>query len=171
MCVWSAWRTIPSVVQCFEVRLKDLSHCFHCIFCRLVGGTYKLGAQALQVAFSSGSTIHFDISDWSACWSDQLFLHCVATGLNHVVQVPTCAFKGANGRPWLFVSSSEAFATCLGATCSCNGSHDMQCAPFYPPALIEVFSSMICAAALDKCQSQCSFICPRGLVLYSSQEA
>ena len=113
-----------------------------------------------KVAFSCGSTLHFDISDWSSCWSDQLFLHCVATGLNHVVQVPTCAFKGTNGRPWIFVSSSEAFATCLGATCSRNGSHDMSCAPFYPPALIEVFSSMICAAALDKCQSQCSFSVP-----------
>ena len=43
-------------------------------------------------------------SDWSTCWSDQLFLHCVATGLNHVIQIPTCAFKGANGRPWIFVS-------------------------------------------------------------------
>ena len=68
--------------------------------------------------------------------------------------------QGANGRPWIFVSSSEAFATYLGATCSCNGSHDMHCAPFYPPALIEVFSSMICAAALSKCQSQCSFSVP-----------
>ena len=110
-----------------------------------------------KVAFSSGSILHFDISDWSTCWSDQLFLHCVATGLNHVVQIPTCAFKGTNGRPWIFVSSSEAFATGLGAACSCNRCHDTLCAPFYPPALIEVFSSMICAGALDKCQSQCSF--------------
>ena len=36
----------------------------------------------------------------------------------------------------------------------------MHCAPFYPPALIEVFSSMICAAALSKCQRQCSFSVP-----------
>ena len=30
-------------------------------------------------------------------------------------------------------------------------------APRYPPALIEVFSSLICAADLTKCQGQCSF--------------
>ena len=47
----------------------------------------------------------------SQCWSDQLFLHCVATGFKHIVQIPPCAFQGAGGRPWIFVSSSEAFVS------------------------------------------------------------
>ena len=85
--------------------------------------------QLCKLAFASGSVIHFDISDWSGCWSDQLFLHCVTTGLQHNVQIPTCAFHGANGRPWVFVSSSEAFATCHGSRCTCNGHHDSNCTP------------------------------------------
>lgn len=49
--------------------------------------------QLCKVAHAAGSAVHLDISEWSTCWENQFFLHCVATGLHNVVQVPPCAFQ------------------------------------------------------------------------------
>ena len=48
--------------------------------------------QLCKLAFSCGTTVHLDISAWDNCWYDPLFIHCVATGFRHIVQIPPCAF-------------------------------------------------------------------------------
>ncbi|CAE7590828.1 unnamed protein product, partial [Symbiodinium sp. KB8] len=101
--------------------------------------------QLCKLAFSCGATVHLDISTWNNCWHDPLFIHCVATGFRHVVQIPPCAFQGKAGRPWILVSSSEAFAS-LGEVCMCKRClHHSENAP-YTASLIEAFGKFFLSA-------------------------
>ena len=97
--------------------------------------------QLCKLAFSCGTTVHLDISAWDNCWYDPLFIHCVATGFRHVVQIPPCAFQGKAGRPWIMVSSSEAFAS-LGEVCTCKRC--LRCSGDIPytASLIEAFGKL-----------------------------
>ena len=98
--------------------------------------------QLCKLAFSCGTTVHLDISAWDRCWYDPpLFIHCVATGFRHVVQIPPCAFQGSEGRPWIMVSSSEAFAS-LGEVCTCKQSIHVSGTPEYPVPLVEAFGKL-----------------------------
>ncbi|CAE7363847.1 spn-E, partial [Symbiodinium necroappetens] len=65
--------------------------------------------QLCKLAFSCGTTVHLDISAWDRCWYDPLFIHCVATGFRHVVQIPPCGFQGSEGTPEYPVPLVEAF--------------------------------------------------------------
>ena len=94
--------------------------------------------QLCKLAFSCGATVHLDISSWNNCWHDPLFIHCVATGFRQVVQIPA-------GRPWILVSSSEAFAS-LGEVCMCKSClHHSENAP-YTASLIEAFGKFFVSA-------------------------
>ena len=101
--------------------------------------------QLCKLAFSCGTTVHLDISAWDNCWYDPLFIHCVATGFRHVVQIPPCAFQGTAGRPWIMVSSSEAFAS-LGDLCTCKRCLHCSGDTPYTPQLFEAFGKFFISA-------------------------
>ena len=106
--------------------------------------------QLCKLAFSCGTTVHLDISAWDNCWYDPLFIHCVATGFRHIVQIPPCAFQGKAGRPWIMVSSSEAFAS-LGEVCSCKRCIHCSGDTPYPSYLIEAFGKFFLSADGTPC--------------------
>ena len=70
----------------------------------------------IQVAVAVGASVLLDISVWTSCWSNRIFVHCVSTSLHYIIQVPPCAFQGSCGVPWVLVSSSQAFSS-LGQLC------------------------------------------------------
>ena len=102
--------------------------------------------QLCKLGFSCGTTVHLDISAWANCWYDPLFIHCVATGFRHVVQIPPCAFQGTAGRPWIMVSSSEAFAS-LGEVCTCKRCLHCSGDIPYTASLIEAFGKLFISTA------------------------
>ena len=75
-----------------------------------------------HVGFSAGAQVVVDISTWPSCWETPLFSHSVSSFLRCIVSVPPCAFGEACGPAWLFVTSSEAFASfgdiCARRTCT-----------------------------------------------------
>ena len=58
-----------------------------------------------------------------------------------MVQIPPCAFQGSEGRPWIMVSSSEAFAS-LGEVCTCKHCIHVSGTPEYPVPLVEAFGKL-----------------------------
>ncbi|CAE7790036.1 unnamed protein product, partial [Symbiodinium necroappetens] len=77
--------------------------------------------QLCKLAFSCGTTVHLDISAWDNCWYDPLFIHCVATGFRHVVQIPPCAFQGKAGDIPYTTPLIEAFGKLFISTDGATG--------------------------------------------------